>query len=165
MFSSSSLKTYAYELGFNLVGITPAEPSPYLAAYFRWVEAGMQGTMGYMARPDRQDRRRDMNVILPGVRSLVMVALDYATATVTDDYCAHARLSNYVWMLYRNRIKLEHAAEGQPPLQSGCAFGLIAVVQIFRQQSFDCRLALNGSLRRWMACCDHVRFRCLHEES
>ena len=74
------LKTRALEMGFNLVGITPAEPSPYLDAYFRWVEAGMQGTMGYMARPDRQARRRDLNVILPGVTSLVVVGLDYASS-------------------------------------------------------------------------------------
>src|SRR5258705_12268920 len=60
MFSSADLKTRAHDLGFNLVGITPALPSPYLDSYFRWVEAGMQGTMNYMARPDRQARRLDL---------------------------------------------------------------------------------------------------------
>ena len=35
--------------------------------------------MGYMARPDRVARRHDLNVILPGVQSLVVVALEYGT--------------------------------------------------------------------------------------
>ena len=117
MFPSSSLKTYAHELGFNLVGITPAEPSPYLAAYFRWVEAGMQGTMDYMARPDRQYRRRDLNVILPGVRSLVMVGLDYATAAVPDEILhdpSRGRIAAYAWGLDYHDIltpRLEALAE------------------------------------------------------
>ncbi|MBA3874577.1 MAG: tRNA epoxyqueuosine(34) reductase QueG [Anaerolineae bacterium] len=102
MFSSADLKTRALELGFNLVGITPAQPSPYLDSYFRWVEAGMQGTMGYMARPDRQDRRRDLNVILPGVQSLVVVGLDYASAAIPDDVLhdpSRGRIAAYAWGL------------------------------------------------------------------
>ena len=35
--------------------------------------------MGYLARPDRLARRRDLDVILPGARSLVIVGLDYHT--------------------------------------------------------------------------------------
>ena len=69
-------------MGFNLVGVTRADPSPRLDAYLRWIDAGMHGEMGYMARPDRQARRRDLNVILPGVRSLVVVGLDYRTVTI-----------------------------------------------------------------------------------
>ncbi len=79
--SSEALKTKALELGFNMVGVTRAEPSPMFDAYLRWIDAGMHGEMGYMARPDRVARRRDLNVILPGVRSLVMVGLDYVTAS------------------------------------------------------------------------------------
>ncbi|MEP7293828.1 MAG: epoxyqueuosine reductase, partial [Chloroflexota bacterium] len=67
--SAQALKERAVELGFNLVGLTRAAPSPELSAYFRWIDAGMHGSMGYMARPDRQLRRRDLNVILPGVQS------------------------------------------------------------------------------------------------
>ncbi|MBE2270570.1 MAG: tRNA epoxyqueuosine(34) reductase QueG [Anaerolinea sp.] len=101
MFSSERLKTRALELGFNLTGITRAEPSPTLDAYFRWIDAGMHGDMAYMARPDRQARRRDLNVILPGVRSLVVVGLDYRTeipeSTLTDP--ARGRFSAYAWGL------------------------------------------------------------------
>ena len=57
--SAQEVKTRAVALGFNLVGITRAAPSPQLSAYFRWIDAGMHGTMGYMARPDRQARYGD----------------------------------------------------------------------------------------------------------
>lgn len=117
MFSSAALKTRALEMGFNLVGLTRAEPSPYLAAYERWVEAGMQGTMGYMARPDRQARRRDLKVILPGVQSLVMVGLDYAGAVIPDDVLhdpSRGRIAAYAWGLDYHDIltpRLEALAE------------------------------------------------------
>jgi epoxyqueuosine reductase len=117
MFSSADLKTRALELGFNLIGITPAEPSPHLDSYFRWVEAGMQGTMGYMSRPDRQARRRDLNVILPGGRSLVVVGLDYASAAIPDDVLhdpSRGRIAAYAWGLDYHDIltpRLEALAE------------------------------------------------------
>jgi len=117
MVSSAALKTCALELGFNLVGITPAEPSPYLDSYFHWVEAGMNGTMGYMARPDRQARRRDLSVILPGVKSLIVVGLDYASTVVPDEILhspARGRIAAYAWGLDYHDIltpRLESLAE------------------------------------------------------
>ncbi len=99
-FSSHALKSKALEMGFNLVGITRAEPSPRLDAYFRWVEAGMQGTMGYMTRPDRQARRHDLNVILPGVKSLVVIGLDYQTAAIPEAVLndpSRGRIAAYAW--------------------------------------------------------------------
>ena len=95
------LKAHARELGFNLVGLTRAEPSPQLSAYFRWIDAGMHGTMGYMARPDRQAGRRDLNEILPGAQSLVVVGLDYRArvpeAVLSDP--ARGRIASYAWGL------------------------------------------------------------------
>ncbi len=99
-FSSHTVQARALELGFNLVGITRAEPSPTLAAYLRWIDAGMQGEMGYMSRPDRVARRRDLNVILPGVRSLVIVGLDYRSVTIPDAILndpARGRIASYAW--------------------------------------------------------------------
>ena len=117
MLTAALLKSHALELGFNLVGITPAAPSPYLDAYFRWVEAGMHGTMNYMARPDRQARRRDLNVILPHVRSLVVVGLDYTTNAVPDDLLqdpSRGRIAAYAWGLDYHDIlapRLEQLAQ------------------------------------------------------
>jgi epoxyqueuosine reductase len=115
--SAQALKNRAFEMGFNLVGITRAEPSPRLEAYFRWVEAGMQGEMGYMARPDRQARRRDLNVILPGVRSMVVVGLDYQTVAAPEVILndpSRGRIAAYAWGLDYHDIltpRLERLAE------------------------------------------------------
>ncbi len=100
-FSADVIKEKARELGFDLAGVTRAEPSPQLEAYFRWIDAGMHGSMGYMARPDRQARRRDLNVILPGVQSLIVVGLDYGArvpAEVLSDP-ARGRIAAYAWGL------------------------------------------------------------------
>ncbi|MEZ4670641.1 MAG: tRNA epoxyqueuosine(34) reductase QueG [Anaerolineae bacterium] len=116
-FLAAILKARALELGFNLVGVTPAAPSPQLAAYERWVERGMHGSMGYMARPDRLARRRDLNVILPGVRSLVVVGMDYGTNAISDEILtdpARGRIAAYAWGLDYHDIltsRLEQLAE------------------------------------------------------
>lgn len=95
-----SLKHKAVELGFNRVGLIPAHPSPTLNAYLAWVEATMHGKMGYLAREDRVSRRRDLSVILPEVKSLVIVGLDYSTLQPPTDIWndpTRGRISNYAW--------------------------------------------------------------------
>lgn len=97
---TQQLKEKARALGFSMVGVVEARPSPHLEAYFRWLAQEYQGTMGWMARPDRQIRRRDLDVILPGVRSLVSVGLDYQTITLPPEIAedpARGRISNYAW--------------------------------------------------------------------
>lgn len=100
MRSAADLKARARDLGFNLVGITPARPAPHLDAYLHWVAAGRHGEMSYLAREDRLARRRDLNLILPGVRSLVIVGLDYRSAppppaVLTDP--SRGRIAAYAW--------------------------------------------------------------------
>lgn len=97
---TGALKQRALELGFNRVGVIRAAPARRLDAYIRWIAEGKHGEMGYLARPDRLDRRRDPNIILPGVRSMVVVGLDYYTPppprTITSDP-SRGRISNYAW--------------------------------------------------------------------
>jgi epoxyqueuosine reductase len=62
----------------------------------------MHGTMGYMARPDRQQRRRDLNAILPGAQSMIVVGLDYGTLTVPNELLndpSRGRIAAYAWGL------------------------------------------------------------------
>lgn len=98
--AAGEVRARAAALGFTQAGVIRAAPSPTLDAYLHWIEAGMHGAMGYLARPDRQARRRDLNVILPGVRSLVIVALDYGTEAIPESVLAdprRGRISNYAW--------------------------------------------------------------------
>jgi epoxyqueuosine reductase len=95
-----ALKAQARALGFSMVGVVEARPGRRLAAYRQWLANEYHGQMGYLARPDRLARRRDLNVILPGVRALVCVGLDYETLPLPAHIGAdpgRGRISNYAW--------------------------------------------------------------------
>ena len=72
-----TLKLQAQGLGFEPVGIAAVPGSDRLqlrtAALERWLAAGHQGSMDWMADP----RRRAVEALLPGVRSLLAVGLNY----------------------------------------------------------------------------------------
>ena len=94
------LKQKVQDLGFDMVGVVTAVPSPNLHAYLRWIDAEMHGQMGYLARPDRLARRQDLNVILPGVQTIICVGLSYSTVPVPPAIAndpSRGRISNYAW--------------------------------------------------------------------
>ena len=104
------IKAKAKELGFDICGLTPAQPSPTLAAYLRWIQNGMQGQMHYMARADRVRRRQDLRQIMPSAKSLIVVGMDYyarvADAPVLSDP-SRGRIAAYAWGLdYHNVLDL-----------------------------------------------------------
>ncbi len=74
------LKARARELGFDRVGIADPRSSDHMERYRRWLLKGAHGEMGYLARPDAVARREDLTLTLPEVRSVIVVAHDYASA-------------------------------------------------------------------------------------
>jgi epoxyqueuosine reductase len=90
----------ARDLGFDRVGVAPARPTRYLAAYRAWLARGYHGQMGYMARPDRIERREDPTRIVPGVRSIVCVGLNYYPGPLPAELGrdpSRGLISNYAW--------------------------------------------------------------------
>ncbi len=89
--------------------------------------------MRWMARPDRVARRRDLNVILPGVRSLVVVGLDYAQAHDLQHLLedpTRGRIAAYAWGLdYHNLMsaRLEQLAAWLQPASGRRAAGRVYV--------------------------------------
>jgi epoxyqueuosine reductase len=75
---SARIRSQAREMGFDRVGIASVHPSGHGDAYARWVALGLHGEMGYMAREDAVAKRQDPATLVPGARSAVVVALDYA---------------------------------------------------------------------------------------
>jgi len=63
----------AKALGFDLCGVAPATKFPELAQAEVWLAKGYAGEMRYLADP----RRGDPQSILPGVRSVIVCALNY----------------------------------------------------------------------------------------
>ena len=104
---AADVKEKARELGFNLCGLTPAQPSPTLAAYRRWLRRGMHGDMDYMARTDRVQRRLDPRVILPSAASMIVVGMDYyaqfADAAILNDP-GRGRIAAYAWGLDYHKV-------------------------------------------------------------
>ncbi len=97
---AQALKSEARRVGFDMAGVVPATPARRLDAYLAWIEAGRHGSMGYMARPDRVERRLDPSRILPGVQSIVCVGLGYATLALPEAVAAdpaRGRIANYAW--------------------------------------------------------------------
>jgi epoxyqueuosine reductase len=70
------IKDQAHALGFELAGIAPATPADSFDRLRDWLAQGFAGEMHYMER--HGDARRDPSAILPEVRSVVMVAMNYA---------------------------------------------------------------------------------------
>src|SRR5215831_18388272 len=79
---SESIKAKARELGFDLCGIAPAEPSSFKTEFRDWLARGYHGEMAHMAR--NESRRLDPRETLPSAKSIVVVAINYYTESETD---------------------------------------------------------------------------------
>ncbi|MBM3264196.1 MAG: tRNA epoxyqueuosine(34) reductase QueG [candidate division Zixibacteria bacterium] len=69
------VKSFALTIGFDLVGVAPATPTPYAFAYPSWLEKGYAGEMSYLAR--NAEKRQDPRLVLPGARSIIVGAVNY----------------------------------------------------------------------------------------
>src|SRR5207248_8770978 len=69
------LKRQAQALGFELVGVAPATAADGFDRLRAWLGRGFAGTMDYMHR--HAEARREPSSILPEVRSVVMVGMNY----------------------------------------------------------------------------------------
>ena len=92
---SVALKQRAREEGFEPVGIARLPGSPRLQmrteALERWLARGDHADMAWMASP----RRRDPNLLLPGLTSLLAVGLNYHVKTVPKP--GRLRVARYAW--------------------------------------------------------------------
>ena len=81
---SEQIKAEAGRLGFLACGVSKAEflsdEAPRLE---KWLRAGKQGEMGYMA--NHFDMRLDPRLIVPGAKSVISLAYNYHTPIKQDD--------------------------------------------------------------------------------
>ena len=71
----TQLKSRAAELGFALSGVAPAADADGFAHFAAWLDRGYAGDMGYLHK-HRAERRHPAS-ILDGVRSVVMLGMEY----------------------------------------------------------------------------------------
>jgi epoxyqueuosine reductase len=99
--SSSEVKSKALQLGFHKVGIAAVDEDVTAPERLQaWLKLGYHADMEWMANPKRQDIRK----VMPEVRSLVSVALNYYQPTQSpEDSSAveeseeYAKISRYAW--------------------------------------------------------------------
>ena len=92
----------ARALGFDGCGVAPAEKFPELGHFSDWLDRGYAGAMKYLEDPRRLDPRSPM----PGVRSLIVCALNYNSGLPYSTEIEHFKnrteaprgwISRYAW--------------------------------------------------------------------
>ena len=88
----------ANELGFELVGVTPAAQSETIARYRQWIANGYAGKMGYLER--HLPLKADVRQLLTEAKSVISLAMNYYTLdppkALAEDP-ARGQISRYAW--------------------------------------------------------------------
>lgn len=92
---SGTIKERVRELGFAEVGIAPAISPAGLSRFHEWLEAGYAGEMKYMH--DRRDAYSHPRFVLDGVKSIVVMTMDYKTAEPQLPREGYGQISRYAW--------------------------------------------------------------------
>ncbi len=93
--SSSQVKQKALSLGFHKVGIAAVDGADgaEVQRLQAWLGRGFQADMAWMENP----RRQDIRLVMPEVRSLLCVALNYYTPHQRPEGRQYAKISRYGW--------------------------------------------------------------------
>ena len=87
----AELVARAEELGFDLCRVARCSVPPHAGEFREWLADGRAGTMEWLAR--NADRRTKPELVLPGVRSVVVLAMNYQ-ANIEH---RTGRIARYAW--------------------------------------------------------------------
>jgi epoxyqueuosine reductase len=101
------IREEALKLGFLRIGFARADRPPYEAQSKSWLENGFHGEMHYLKR--QASKRMDPGLVLAGVRSVIVLALNYSFAGTVEGSPLDGRISRYAWggdyhPILRNRL-------------------------------------------------------------
>jgi epoxyqueuosine reductase len=86
------IRLLAEKLGFALCGFTAPDPPQEFDRYNRWVGGGFHGGMRYLASPRALAARADPRLLLPSVRSILVLGIPHARPPVS---VAEGRMAAY----------------------------------------------------------------------
>ncbi len=95
---TEKIKTHAQKLGFELIGVTPAEESQTIRLYEKWLEKGYAGKMEYLEK--HLPLKRDPRNCLPEAKSVISLAINYYTLDPAQELVenpARGQISRYAW--------------------------------------------------------------------
>lgn len=97
---TQAVKEKACRLGFALAGVTTPDTPPHWPVYESWLAMGRHGSMDYLENERARALRRDPRLILPGCRSILVLAVRYAdpkTAAHSERTAPGGRVAAYAW--------------------------------------------------------------------
>jgi epoxyqueuosine reductase len=91
----ADIKHQGRRLGFDLVGIAPAQPTRHRDYLRQWLDDGQAGTMQYLH--NRFEERTDPAVYFPGAQSIICVAMNYHVqlAPSAEDESPRGKIARY----------------------------------------------------------------------
>ncbi len=94
--NSEQIKSKALEIGFHLVGITTINNlnlQSEIKHLQDWLRLGYNADMAWMNNPKRQD----IKLVMPEVKSMISVAINYYTPHAHSSDKKHGKISRYAW--------------------------------------------------------------------
>ncbi len=93
---TGAIKQKALEIGFHKIGIARAEPLTAEGERLKdWLGRNYHGEMRWMER--EPEKRANPELIFPGARSMIVVALNYYTPHEHEQTDAKGKVSRYAW--------------------------------------------------------------------
>ena len=89
-----ALVEFARSLGFALCRVAPASEPPHTEAFRQWIAEGCAGEMTWLER--NAERRTDPQCVLPGAKSVIVLAMNYWQGDVEMKNSMH-RIARYAW--------------------------------------------------------------------
>ncbi len=100
---TKAVKSEALKLGFELVGVCDAVEAPHLVENQKWLDAGFGASMDYLTR--QVELKRHPSSLLPGVKSIVAVGLNYNQTPPTSPKIARYALGRDYHRVLRRKLK------------------------------------------------------------
>ena len=91
----AQLITYARQIGFDSCRIAPCTTPAHATEFREWLRDGAHGEMNYMRRGE--EKRCDPQKVLPGARSIVVLALNYFQGHAAHRAAATGKIARYAW--------------------------------------------------------------------
>ena len=92
----AAVQTEAARLGFDACHFAPAVPPPHAEAFEAWLAEGRNGEMAWMAK--NAQRRTNPQLVLPGAKTVIVVARNYAPASLPPTESAvNYAIARYAW--------------------------------------------------------------------
>jgi epoxyqueuosine reductase len=91
------LLSFAREIGFDSCRIAACGSPPHADEFRNWLDEGGHGEMSYMERGE--EKRCDPHKVLPGVRTIIVLALNYfqGSRKTADTSAATGKIARYAW--------------------------------------------------------------------